>query len=229
MKLHRIRLKVMSRTNDGHRKGRDDKVHQHVGTARGPQGGGPDAGQVVAMDMDEDSQIQRGVFGSRTPKSLSEPYVPTQAEINEHNKSHLPWRSWCAACVGGGAVAHPHRPAPEDPEHSRLPHVLMDYFFMGQDENKVLPMLGIKERQSKMKFAHMVEEKGPNQYAIEQVVEDIESLGVKRFIFKTDQEPSIMALKDRIIETLGTKVEILPEESPVGDHQANGEIENAIK
>ena len=29
MKLHRIRLKVMSRTNDGHHKGRDDKVHQH--------------------------------------------------------------------------------------------------------------------------------------------------------------------------------------------------------
>ena len=38
-----------------------------------------------------------------------------------------------------------------------------------------------------------------------------------------------MALKERIIETLGRKCEVIPEESPVGDHQANGEIENAIK
>ena len=37
------------------------------------------------------------------------------------------------------------------------------------------------------------------------------------------------ALRERIIEALGTKVEVIEEESPVGDHQANGEIENAIK
>ena len=53
---------------------------------------------------------------------------------------------------------------------------------MGQEENKVLPMLGMKEGQSKMKFAHQVEEKGPNEHAIQAIVEDIESLGIKRFI-----------------------------------------------
>ena len=104
-----------------------------------------------------------------------------------------------------------------------------DYFCMGQDEGKVLPMLGLKERQCKMKFAHMVEEKGPNEYAIAQVKDDIESMGIRRMIFKTDQEPAITALRERIIEALGKKVEVIEEESPVGDHQANGEIENAIK
>ena len=48
-------------------------------------------------------------------------------------------------------------------------------------------------------------------------------------IFKTDQEPAIVALRERIIESLGTKVEVISEESPVDDHQGNGEIENAIK
>ena len=38
-----------------------------------------------------------------------------------------------------------------------------------------------------MKFAHQVKEKGPNEYAVEAVVEDIESLGIKRFIFKWGQ------------------------------------------
>ena len=80
---------------------------------------------------DEDSLVQSGVYGKRKPKTLSEPYVPTQAEIDEHNANHLPWRSWCRACVGGGAVAHPHHPAPDDPEGARLPHFLTDYFFIG--------------------------------------------------------------------------------------------------
>ena len=87
--------------------------------------------------------------------------MPTQAEIDENSTSHLPWRSWCGACGGGGAVARPHHPTPEDPEGARLPHVLMDYFFMVEDENKVVPMLGLIERQSKVKFAHRVEEEGP--------------------------------------------------------------------
>ena len=71
--------------------------------------------------------------------------------------------------------------------------------------------------------------KGPNEYAIEQVEEDIESMGIRRMTFKTDREPAIVALRERIIEALGTKVEVIPEESPVDDHQGNGEIENAIK
>ena len=48
-------------------------------------------------------------------------------------------------------------------------------------------------------------------------------------IFKTDQEPAIMALKGRIIESLGKTVKVIPEETTVDDHQANGEIENAIR
>ena len=146
--------------------------------ARVPADSGPSEPRAIARRRaheDEDKQIQEGVFGKRVPKTLGEPYVPTQAEIDEHNKTHLPWRSWCAACVGGGAVAHPHFPAPDDPESTRLPHCLIDYFFMGQEEGKVLPMIGMKERQNKMKFAHQVEEKGPNEYAIEAIVEDIES------------------------------------------------------
>ena len=58
----------------------------------------------------------------------------------------------------------------------------MNYFLMGQEDSKVFPMLGLKERQCKMKFAHMVKEKGPNEYAIEQVKEDIESMGIRRMI-----------------------------------------------
>ena len=74
----------------------------------------------------------------------------------------------------------------------------------------------------------MVEEKGQNEHAIEQVCEDIHSMGIRPMIFKTDQEPAIMALEERIRESIGKAVEVIPEESPVDDHPATGEIENAI-
>ena len=54
-------------------------------------------------------------------------------------------------------------------------------------------------------------------------------MGIKRIIFNSDQEPAILSLKEGVIEALGKKYEVIPEESPVGDHQANGEIENCIK
>jgi hypothetical protein len=46
-------------------------------------------------------------------------------------------------------------------------------------------------------------------------------------IMKSDDEPAIVALK----ETVGREasVEIVMEEAPVGDHQANGVAENAVK
>ena len=80
-----------------------------------------------------------------------------------------------------------------------------------------------------MKFAHMVEEKGPNEHTIEQLKEDIESLGVRRMVLKSDQEPAIRGMCERLAEALKPWVEVVDEVSPVGDHQANGEIENAVK
>ena len=48
---------------------------------------------------------------------------------------------------------------------------------MGRGDGKVLPMLGLKERPCKMKFAHIVKGKGPHEHAIEQVCEDVHSKG----------------------------------------------------
>ena len=55
-----------------------------------------------------------------------------------------------------------------------------------------------------------------------QVKQDIESMGIRRMTFKTDQEPAIVALRERIVGDLGKNVEVIDEESPVGDHQGNG-------
>ena len=52
-------------------------------------------------------------------------------------------------------------------------------------------------------------------------------LGYRRVILKSDQEPSIVALKSAVKREL--ELEVSFEESPVGEHQSNGAVENATK
>ncbi len=46
-------------------------------------------------------------------------------------------------------------------------------------------------------------------------------------MFKSDSEPAIMALKEAVRREL--EAEVIREESLVGEHQANGEVENAAR
>ena len=75
--------------------------------------------------------------------------------------------------------------------------------------------------------ARLVPAKGTDKYAIKRLKKDIELLGYRKILLKSDNESSILALKQAVKDS--THVEIVPEESPGGDHQANGEVENAIK
>ena len=52
--------------------------------------------------------------------------------------------------------------------------------------------------------------------------------GVRRFINKSDGEPAMKALKDAAAKAL-EGVESIGQESPVGDHQANGDIESTVR
>ena len=48
-------------------------------------------------------------------------------------------------------------------------------------------------------------------------------------MFKSDQEPSILALKARIIEALGSDFGIVPETSDLRWERANGTVERATR
>ena len=47
-------------------------------------------------------------------------------------------------------------------------------------------------------------------------------------MFKSDQEPAILALKQAVRESMHT-VEFVMEESPVEEHQSNGTIEVTVR
>ena len=71
--------------------GCDDQVADED-TVR-PEGG--------AMGEDEFQVDTEGEPGERKTKKLQEPKMPTRTEIEEHNLTHLPYRSWCRHCVRG--------------------------------------------------------------------------------------------------------------------------------
>ena len=55
-----------------------------------------------------------GESGARAHKRVQDPRVPTQAEVDEHNMTQVPYGSWCTHCVRGRGEAHPHRKSGEE-------------------------------------------------------------------------------------------------------------------
>ena len=91
-----------------------------------------------------------------------------------------------------------------------------------------LPIVVHKDSFTRGALAYAVPEKGANEYAIKRGTQDINKImGYKKAIFKGDQEPALGAMMDRIAALSGDQ--IIREESPVGESQSNGDVENAIQ
>ena len=136
-------------------------------------------------------------------------------------------------------MTNPHRSSkPGAQEEKRVPTVSMDYFLMGAEgvtfddgdagPDDALPMLALKDHQGRMVFAHAVPRKGADQHVVRSVIEDLEVLGHRRLILKSDQERSILAVK-REVKSDMQDTEVLFEESRMGESASNGVIEAAIK
>lgn len=130
-------------------------------------------------------------------------YSPTKSEVAEHRISHLPFRDWCEHCVKGRSKGLPHRiKEGAAKEEQEVPVISVDYMFMGDKQSEGdesgMPILVVKDRKTRIIRARVVPNKGRHWYAIKMLVGIINNLGHKRIIFKSDQEPSIMALKDAV-------------------------------
>ena len=63
---------------------------------------GADEEQIVnAGDEDEE-------YGTRRTKRMQDPRKPSPEEVEEHNKTHLPYRCWCRHCLRGRGKELPH-------------------------------------------------------------------------------------------------------------------------
>ena len=187
-------------------------------------------GDVCGLTDDEiDGQRVSEGIPVRVKKN---PALPSEKDVEEHYASnHVPFRSWCKACVMGKGVNSAHFKTNREEEQS-VTTVSMDYAFMTNDDVKdseqgYMPILVMLDRNTGKLNANVVPTKGINPYAVKKAVQNINLLGYSKIVLKCDQEPAIVSLRDAIKRELGTTT--VPEESPVGESQSNGEVEGAIK
>ena len=155
------------------------------------------------------------------------PIQPTKKMIEDHEVSHLPFRSWCTACLRGRAKSHPHHQVRDRPE--AVSTFSVDYGFFGSPgetplqtvSGKDLPVLVAYDRKSRAVFAHPVPHKGLmkddklDEFPVKVLVRDLDRLGYKRVNGKSDQEGALRAVCNAV--KVMWKGEWVPELAPRGE------------
>lgn len=179
------------------------------------------AGVPEQMDADADEE--------QVQKRRTEPRPPTRQEVDDHySMGHAQFRSWCRHCQAARGIGEQHR-AQDEPEGAD-PTISSDYGYMNEetDPEAAMPMLVMKDRTTKKIMATAIPSNGVENYSVKFFAGCVKELGWRRYISKSDGEPSLVALKTAAGDAL-PKIEMVPQESPVGDHQANGEAESAVR
>ena len=162
-------------------------------------------------------------------KIAKDPGDPTPEEREQHNATHIPYRSWCPICVKGRGKEESHK-RQKGGDESCKPHICFDYKSFGQEDDydDKATALVIKDETTKMKFAHICEKKGStDKWIIDKIVDDIDRLGHTEVILKGDGEP---ALQDVLREVKRQRVHpTLLNGPPAYDPQANGAAEKAVQ
>ena len=188
-----------------------------------------DAGGGAEIEAEENEDEETG---TRTTRKLPDPMKPSQAEVLEHRKTHLPYRNWCRHCARGRGTEMPHLKSKD--EHS-LPEVHLDFGFLGEEgePGNTLPVLVVRERWTRMTMSSATPSKSTGGFIAKRVVAFLREIGAEQgdLIVKSDQEPAIMSIVTEIgrIRAAAGGGKFIVENSPVGSSASNGVVERAIR
>jgi hypothetical protein len=165
---------------------------------------------------------------ARAARPSRDPGAPTQADRDAHAATHLPFRSWCDACVQGRQDAPPH--LRQKRVAGDVPEVAFDYAFVRRDdEEAVATLLVMRDRDTKAVRAWVLPHKGADLVeTVDRAVAGIRALGYRgRVLIRCDGEPALQALRNAITQALPDGA--TPVVTPVGESQSNGGIEGAVR
>ena len=191
-------------------------------------------------DADED-YIDGEAEEGRTARGMPSPIVVSKQEKEQHELTHLPFRSWCSHCVRGRARNMMHKRDQSKDERSNVPRVSMDYFYLTSKKNKEMkeeeeenakPMLVMKDEQTGDRYARMVQHKGTREgddggWIVADVLAELRAWGHQggeggHIILKSDGEAAIMSLIDEVAKRLGGKVVIEKPQRRVPEQWSSG-------
>ena len=122
------------------------------------QGDGMPSGEVEVRDV-----VEEGV----RPVVKRAERKPSAKEVEEHMVTHLPFRSWRPMCAQGKSKTNPHHARGE--RDSEVPIMNVDYMYMesAEEEHKMsMPILVIKDRDSRWIVSRVIPKKGRNAHAV---------------------------------------------------------------
>ena len=214
----------------------DGEVAEKCGDRRSEgEDRGDDSGDGRASEAASDEE-------GGVPIQLPNPRTPTRQEREEHEATHLPYRSWCEHCVRGKGRRRGHRRRENEQKKADLGNVTkvyMDFYYNGSSANKDeekedkekdggidSPAVVLYDGRTEALASWVMESKsfvkgGRNDWVPKMIASELEQWGYqnRKIILVSDGEPAILALKGRIIEE--RVAETVPEETPVGEHEAN--------
>ena len=106
--------------------------------------------------------------------------MPSKKEVEDHERTHFPFRSWCKHCVFGRAKNNFHR-VQDKIERLGVPKISWDYWFTTWKDRKEveheegLPCVVWKDSETGGSMAFAVPRKGEDSYAITRGFTDYES------------------------------------------------------
>ena len=129
-----------------------------------PGSSGDSLSQGVATgELDEDvhGRLGEGEQG-RQPIGMRAPFAVTKEEREQHELTHTPYRAWCPHCVRARGRNTPHRSRAQDHEQSRVPRIVLDYFFMSSADEAAHrnPLIVMLDEATGDKYARAVGQKG---------------------------------------------------------------------
>ena len=200
--------------------------------------------EVFNNEAEGEGSDAEGGAESRQPRRAQTPFVPTDREREDHRMSgHAAYRSWCKHCVCGRGRNTAHASSASDAE-PEFPVISFDYCYLGsramgaetaEDEAAAEaegqnPVLVMTDSRSKGIYAMMHLRKGTQfegvGHATRKWVNILDGLGYRRVIFRSDNEPAIVAFLTDLKKAWSG--EVVPERSDVGEPQSNGAAEGAV-
>ena len=133
--------------------------------------------------------------GGETSERLKAPRHPTQAEVDEHVLTHLPFAPWCEVCVAGRRPNKPHRTNADVPR--TMPLITADYCFLkNATDTQTLSTLVMRIKPQGMMCATVVGKKGADANVIDRIARFLRDAGIHKCAYKSDQErPLIVVLE----------------------------------
>ena len=187
---------------------------------------------AAASPEDEDMEIPDDEHTALKKKRL--PPTPSADDVEAHESAgHVPYRTWCRACVAGRGRSDAHH----DAGPSDVPVVGLDYGYLERRDEcpegeTPSPILVVKDGSTKAIFGEVLPYKGVGHvHCVRTLVRIVAGLGHPQVVLKSDEEPAIVALKRQAALELRAAhgMTVILEESPVGDSQSNGLAENAVR